>query len=332
MKITKIPNFGDYGVYIDGLDLASMSSSDYESLQNELYTKYLLVVFRNTNLGLGNYSKFIGAMGTGSFGMRPLARSLGMSRQEFYYAIGNNKITDTQQQVVTAFRSQLSEYSNECISIVKLVGASNDSDEQFLDGDLHWHADESMDISFCDTIALYGEKNLKGSATCFLTTAKWYDELSESTKSELRDMIGVHEYDDYGFSDNLTDVEKTVIQTTTGTNTRLPIVVNSRGGFQGLHIPYNTMKGIEGMSDSDFVKFKKFLKDSLFKEEYMCEHWYEHDNDLVLFDNAVTIHKRTGSTSGRIAYRAPFYFNNPVSPRYLQPEFQKMHEEDMLRY
>ena len=53
---------------------------------------------------------------------------------------------------------------------------------------------------------------------------------------------------------------------------------------------------------------EKFLDDldkELFVDEYTYHHKYERNNDILLFDNCITLHNRQGSPIERVAYREP---------------------------
>ena len=44
----------------------------------------------------------------------------------------------------------------------------------------------------------------------------------------------------------------------------------------------------------------------------MYDHWYTKDNDLCLFDNSITLHRRLGSTDNRLAYRIQYDYSSLV--------------------
>jgi hypothetical protein len=61
---------------------------------------------------------------------------------------------------------------------------------------------------------------------------------------------------------------------------------------------------------------------NLFTEKYTYDHWYQSDNDLCLFDNSITLHRRLGNISGRLCYRIAHDYTNLQTGVY-QPYFQK---------
>ena len=80
------------------------------------------------------------------------------------------------------------------------------------------------------------------------------------------------------------------------------------------------------MTQEESTKLFDKIKSEVLQPENIYDHWYQQDNDLLIFDNSVTVHRRLGSTLNRIAYRAPFDLNDPVKPRYNQSEFQSMYD------
>lgn len=86
------------------------------------------------------------------------------------------------------------------------------------------------------------------------------------------------------------------------------------------------------MSQEESDKLFAKIKSEILQPENVYDHWYTQDNDLLIFDNSITLHRRLGSTVNRIAYRAPFDLNDPVKPRYDQPEFQTLYNNVMKMF
>jgi len=62
----------------------------------------------------------------------------------------------------------------------------------------------------------------------------------------------------------------------------------------------------------------------LFVDKYIYDHYYQNDNDLLLFDNSITLHRRLGDVDKRLCYRIQHHYTNlqdePWQP-YLQQPF-----------
>ena len=331
MKLTTIENFAGLGVYVDDLDMYDMSVDEWKSLKEELYNKYLLIIFRNTNLKIDDLSTKISQWGTSSFGLKNLLRPYNLSIKNIGAIKSNLEVPGfmgiSKEDMVLIAHSlkQMSPYGKDA-TVIKLVGSIVD-DSKFLEGELHWHQDEGMDVAFCDSIALFGSQSMTASATGFATTAGWFERQTESFKSELQDMIVEHEFHEEDFSENMDPVELDIVRCSTGFDSKLPLVINSRGGFTGLHIPPNTATKILGISQNQSDALLTKIKNEILSAENVYDHWYQQDNDLLIFDNSITMHRRLGSTFNRIAYRVPFDMSDPVASRYTQPEFQQLYKD-----
>ena len=333
MKLTPIPNFAGLGVYVDNVDLQGMTDVELEALKKQLYTQYLLVIFRNTNLTLERYIEVIGRVwGKTSVGPKTFCRKYNLKADELSeiknpdFVKTKNIDSDDLRRLGTVF-SKLPVHVHQGLVALKLVGKTVEGDERFLEGDLGWHCDESMDLTFCDSIALYGNQSMTKSATGFVTTAGWYEKQTEAFRSELNDMIATLEFNKYEFNDQLNEDEEIIVRDSVGYDERMPLVVTTRGGFTGIRCPWDSFAGIEGMPDAEFQKFKERLHKEIMVEENIYDHWYQQDNDMLMFDNSISFHRRLGSTLNRIAYRIPFYYNEPVAERYKQLEFNEQYKK-----
>jgi alpha-ketoglutarate-dependent taurine dioxygenase len=347
MKLTPIPNFANRGIYIDDLDFNNLSVDEWVDLKTRLYSKYLLIIFRNANLPLTDYASRIAQWGTPSFAFKYFLRKYDISAKEYFSETCNDlrKLYNLAQKhnisfddldIIEKAAEKVSKISDHNLVIVKLIGKSETENKikksVILDGELAWHQDESMDIAFSDVISLYGNQSMTKSATGFVTTNKWYEDQSESFRSELDSMIATHTYKPTMFNKNLDPVEKRLIECSTGFDNEIPLVINSPGGFKGLHYPLNTITGIVGMTDTESRSLFDYINKTLFVQEHMYDHWYQQDNDLIIFDNSITSHRRLGSTSNRVAYRTTFYFQDLLVDRYIQQDYQEKYRSIMSKY
>jgi len=347
MKLTPIPNFSNLGVYVDDLDFQNLSVEQWVDLKNQLYSKYLLIIFRNANLPLTDYATRMSQWGTPSFAFKYFLRKYDISAADFFSETTNDlrglydlaqthDISFNDLDIIEKASEKVSKLSDHNLVVVKLIGKSETEIKTkksvILDGELAWHHDESMDIAFSDVISLYGNQSMTKSATGFVTTSKWYENQSASFRSELDSMIATHAYKPTRFNKNLDSVEERLIECSTGFDNEIPLVINSPGGLKGLHYPLNTINGIVGMTDSDSKSLFDYINKTLFVQEHMYDHWYQQDNDLIIFDNSITSHRRLGSTSNRVAYRTTFYFQDLLANRYFQPEYQEKYRSILSKY
>jgi hypothetical protein len=90
------------------------------------------------------------------------------------------------------------------------------------------------------------------------------------------------------------------------------------------------------MTHADSQKMFDHINKTLFVEKYIYDHWWAQDNDLLLFDNSITLHRRLGDIKNRLCYRIQFdienlnvcedrYFKQPFADAYRQ-ELKKLKE------
>jgi hypothetical protein len=68
----------------------------------------------------------------------------------------------------------------------------------------------------------------------------------------------------------------------------------------------------------------------LFVDDYIYDHWYKSNNDLLLFDNSITLHRRLGDINNRLCYRIQHDYSNLQKDfwqPYLQEPYQTRYEE-----
>jgi alpha-ketoglutarate-dependent taurine dioxygenase len=174
-----------------------------------------------------------------------------------------------------------------------------------------------------------GVENMVGSSTGFIATNDYYENVSESFRSELDEMIMVHKFTSGKINPGLNpDHDKLMnFNMCPVDNTEVPMVITSPGGVKGLHYAINTVDRIKGMSSADSQQVFDEINKNLFVEKYIYDHWYQNDNDLLLFDNSITLHRRQGNTDGRLALRIAFDYTHlqdgPYDPYQDHPEFQR---------
>ena len=194
----------------------------------------------------------------------------------------------------------------------------------FPDGELKWHSNEAGNHIFAPGVALLGVQNMVGSCTGFLETATYYENISESFRSELDDMIMIHKYKpgalhvkDLGKQDEMMRFNMNPED-----ESHLPMVIQSPGGIKGLHYSINTVDGVVGMSKQESDKLFERLNKELMP--YVWDHWYENDNDWLFFDNSITNHRRLGEVNNRLGLRIQHGYENIQIENY-NPYFQEEH-------
>jgi alpha-ketoglutarate-dependent taurine dioxygenase len=327
MKISKIPGLGRFGVFIDDLDLDNISHDQWMEI-GQIHLDSLVTILRNVKVAPAKYEELIAEWGS--------PRSLAQYRIiKKYNATSIREVIELGDKLdpedVEFFNSTMNLTAvevNKNSKIMRVSGKKNKKGQPmglFAEGELLWHSNEAGNLCFAPGVSLMGYTGMKGSSTGFVTTVDWYESQTESFRSELDEMIILHSFIPGKINPGLRpEQDKLIYKNMCPEDTYIPLVMLSPGGVKGLHYSVNTVAGIKGMSDADARKVFEYINKTLFVDEYMYDHWYQQNNDICLFDNAITLHRRLGSTDNRVAYRISHGYGkiiDDVGLRYLHEPY-----------
>lgn len=331
MKITKIPGLGRFGHFIDDLDFNTLTDEQWMEI-GQLHLKGLVTIIRNANLDIKSYEHWMNKWGTYTFltdialqkkyGVKRITKLIGKTEW-------NGKPIDPEDQKWFLAMSKIRALEISPITVVSRVTGKKDAEGNalgmFNDGELLWHSNESSQINFTPGVSLLGHEGMIGSATGFLTTPDWYEAQTESFRSELDEMIVEHTYTPGRITPGLSEEQDIILHhNMCPEDSELPLVIQSPADIKGLHFPINTVEKIKGMGILESQSLFARLKKELFTPEYTYDHWYQNENDLCIFDNSITLHRRLGGITNRLAYRIQFDYDR-IAPLdwnpYFQPEF-----------
>jgi alpha-ketoglutarate-dependent taurine dioxygenase len=140
----------------------------------------------------------------------------------------------------------------------------------FAEGELLWHSNESGTLTWTPGVALLGAKNVIGSATGFVTTVDYYESVSESFRSELNDMVVVHQFSPGKINPGLNKQQDAIMNLNMcPVDAEVPMVINSPGGLTGLHYSVNTVHSIKGATQEESNKIFERINKELFIEKYI---------------------------------------------------------------
>jgi alpha-ketoglutarate-dependent taurine dioxygenase len=327
MKITKISGFGNYGQIIENADFDHMSDEEWFEIGRS-HLKKLITIFKNPKITKDQWYERITQLG-------PLKANL---RAHFKKKYGKDinaldastwaGIDDEDRYYIESKKYML-EKTEGGKYLTRVYGAKDkDGNLQgvFSSGDVHWHSNESGILTFTPEVSLLGGEYMEGSATGFVQTVDYYESLSESFRSELDEMIIVHRYKLGSMNEEEYQNPKFRTHVKLGfcpeDGSEVPLVITSPGGIRGLHYSVNTVYQIKGMSLEDSEKIFKILEEGIFKKEYVYDHYYQNNNDFLMFDNSVTLHRRLGGSEKRKAYRLQYDPGNLLKEAWL-PYHQK---------
>jgi alpha-ketoglutarate-dependent taurine dioxygenase len=339
MKVSKIPGLGRFGVFIDDLDFATITNEEWMEV-GKLHMESLVTIIRNVKVEPKAYEQWIYKWGT-----QRVLEALRLNKKHSVVSVGHLYGEEEAGGVPVDPKDQ--EWVKNLVNVLAIdeVGpqtamlrVSGKKDENgrpigmFQEGELLWHSNESGNLEFSPGVALLGHSGVVGSATGFLTTPDWYESQSESFRSELDEMIICHEFTPGRINPGLREEQDDIMyRNMCPQPTEIPLVISSPIGIKGLHYSINTINTIKGMTKEESDKVFDYINKTLFVDEYIYDHWYQQDNDLCLFDNSITLHRRLGGIADRMCYRIQYDYDKvaPVGNRYYQEPYNSLYKQKL---
>lgn len=337
MKVSKIPGLGNYGHFIDDLDFNTITEEEWMEL-GRFHASDLVTILRNTNLPLTRYEGLMYKWGQNkSLSQFNLIKKY--NKTSFAEILDMYDRLDIIEKQFIDGSTQVNATEISKNTTINRVSGKKDKNGNplglFADGELLWHSNEAAQLCFTPGVALYGKVGMVGTTTSFVTTPDWYQEQTESFRSELDELIIVHEWTPGKISPGIRAEQDTLVrfnQAPINSQPELPLVINSPAGIKGLHFSVNTVKSIKGMTQIESDKIFDYIKKTLFVDKYVYDHWYQQNNDLLLFDNSITLHCRKNSAANRLAYRVSYDMSKISShrfDRYIQEPFRSRYQNQL---
>lgn len=339
-KVTKIPGLGSYGQYIDGVDLASITHNEWMEI-GRLHLKSLVTVIRQPNCTKDRFSELINKFGDPRGTVYITQKYLKRYKKNWDWIAEQFKqdsdLLDAEDKEIIRITASSTENTASGIPIARVAGGYNDQglpNGWFAEGELDWHSNESGQRTLTPGIGFLAYKNVVGSATGFLTTPDYYENVSNSFRSELDDMIVIHNFTPGKMNPGLrADQDRAMkLNMCPDPDSEVPLVMQSPGGIKGLHYSVGTISSIKGMSQLESNRVFSEINKGLIQDKYIYDHWYQQDGDLLLFDNSITLHRRLGNIDGRVAYRIAHDYTNlqdGVWAPYYQPEYAELYRREI---
>jgi alpha-ketoglutarate-dependent taurine dioxygenase len=336
MKVSKIPGLGRFGIIIDDLDFNNLTDEEWLHI-GQLHMQSLVTVIRNTNCTKDQLAERILQFGETRYGLKtylikkyskPWPIIVNDARERADYLDSNDG---------TAIRALFctQERTDSGYDVSRVTGGHDEDGNPkglFADGELLWHSNESGTLTWTPGVALLAHNNVIGSATGFVTTPDYYESVSESFRSELNEMILLHRFTPGKINPGLDKEQDAIMHANMCPidNVEVPMVIQSPGGIKGLHYSINTVHSIKGMTKKESDKIFNNINKELFTKKYVYDHWYKNNNDLMLFDNSITLHRRLGNTQGRMCYRIAHDYTNLQDGAY-QPYLQQPYANEYAK-
>jgi alpha-ketoglutarate-dependent taurine dioxygenase len=342
MKITKIPGLGRFGIYIDDVDFTTITDDEWTEI-GRLHLQNLVTIIRNCNLTWNMQTDWCMKWGDTRYGIRYLVlkKYPGKTWSDVVrLSLDNDPSIDEIDRIRLQNIARMQETSPEGRHVMRVTGKRDEQGNalgMFAEGELLWHSNESGTLTFTPGVALLAAEHVVGSATGFLTTTDYYENVSNSFRSELDEMILVHRFTPGKINPGLRQEQDEVMHANMcpEDDTEVPMVIQSPGGITGLHYSINTVYSIKGMTKEESDKVFAEINKELFVEKYTYDHWYKNDGDFLLFDNSITLHRRLGDIKNRLCYRIQHDYSNLQSgfwQPYHQVDVAQKYEDEISYY
>jgi len=343
MKVSKIPGLGRFGIFIDGVDFNHLTDAEWEEI-GQLHLQNFVTIIRDCNLHWQHQTEWLMKWGDTRYGIRYniLKKYQGMTwSQVVKLALSNDPSIEEIDRLRLSNIARMQEIDPVTGRHVMRVSGKRDQNGNalgmFAEGELEWHSNESGTLTFTPGVALLSSEGMTNSATGFLTTPDYYESVSNAFRSELNEMVLLHRFTPGKINPGLRLEQDEVMHANMCPvdDTEIPIVMRSPGGIVGLHYSINTIYSIKGMTKEESDSVFKEINKGLFTDKYIYDHWYKSNNDLCLFDNSITLHRRLGDTTNRLAYRVQHDYSNLQEnfwQPYLKEEYACKYEDEIIDF
>ena len=330
MRLSKIPGLGQFGVFIDDVDFDHITDEEWMEI-GRIHLNSLVTIVRNVGLSPGQYQVLMQKWGTPrDINASKICKKYQLPMSQLVEKVKTGSTQDLDAEDITWIHGIINILlveNDRVYQMMKVTGRRNEKGEamgMFAEGELLWHSNESGNLTFTPAVSFLAHEGVVGSATGFLTTTDWYEKQSESFRSELDEMIVLHKFTPGKINPGLRQDQDFIMYKNMCPvdNTPIPLIIQSPGGIKGLHYSVNTINQIQGMSEVESQKLFDRINKELFVDEFIYDHWYQNNNDLCLFDNSITLHRRLGGIADRMCYRIQYDYSNLIDQPYI-PYFQK---------
>ena len=277
------------GAKVQGIDLSILSDDNISEINN-LWLKYLILLFPNQDISDEDHIKF--GRKFGQLEKHPSLSHRSSKNPEIY---------------------RVSNVSEEG----KIIPSKNTS-WQYLKQSWLWHTDSSFREIPSKGSILHGiSTTKKGGSTYFANMYEAYNDLDENTKESINNLWVIHDHD---YIINLSSELKS--KQNKGSYEHLPPVkhplvqIHPVTRKKSLFLSPHTMVNIDGFNEIDGRKLLDELIDHSVQSKYVYKHEWT-DNDIIMWDNRCTMHSVEpfdNNTIKRIMHRVTLVGENKPIP------------------
>jgi Taurine catabolism dioxygenase TauD, TfdA family len=337
MKVSKMPGFGSFGAIVEDFEWDQPEA--YDELREINLNSLVTIVRGNGKNKFDTVKEHIKRVLTQRPNRLLLKYNIKQGQQHLLA-----DLMSEEEKLAESIGSVWSLDRKDSPGWHRITGKVDDQGRElgaFGDTELLWHSNGFANLTFEPLVALYGIEGMSNTATCYQQSVDWYDKQTDSFKSELNDLVSICQWDKSHIMPSGNDRYEAAMKHNfvPEKNARIPLVVDSVGGFRGLHYS-KFIVGFEGMSKQDSDNLIAKLDKELFDPQYQYDGWWQNDTgELTLFEQCVTLHMRKikngldlkSTLSDRLAYRVHAdYTGHTDYNGFLQEEFRNQRYEKLI--
>lgn len=291
MQIKEIKN--GVAVEVSDIDITNIDKAQADELL-QILKERLVVVFKDQKQCPGSFTKLIHLM----------SGSVSNWMQMKWDQYGND--VDTWDRFIDP--TTCTDMANYPVQRVTGKKINNKHTGIFGTGTLDWHANLNG-LDRADGVALQGVEHCENTSTLFLNTNLAYNDLSPELKQQIENVYAIYEYRPDVWAKGAPEYKHFAQKAKEDTTYKMWLKQKNAAGVEGLYFYTNNRCDI--VSEDETLKQK--LKDHLFQDKYIYEHWWQ-PGDIVLMDQLLTLHKRTQDDpeilAKRVLHRITFRISN----------------------
>jgi len=256
-------------------DIKSLSVTQLHEVA-KLCNRHFVVVFRDQNLTIQDQMRIASSIGT--------------------VKLDHGKNDEEKQRILIE------------PGVIRVTGELNANGDKGLfghDEELDWHTHHANAVKRYPFVWLYAVKGSAGSRTSWINQEMAYNDLSIEMKRKLETIKYASGYKVGSFSNMAVAKEKINYENP------ISLVHTNKEGKKGLYFPFQQVYDIvEGATREEWKELHKLLKDHCTQEKYIYHHAWQ-DNDLVISEQWLSIHKRWSfdGMKNRLLHRIAFDYD-----------------------
>ena len=300
MNTKELPGFGNLGVEVVDINLATASDADLMELGKLVFNELVVKVSAECASVTPERFQYIQTRWGDA-----VQSDAGKRLEERVKAEGWNKLYLDTAKDMKAMRKGFADLPG----MIRVTGIKDEKGNRtgmFADGELDWHSNQQSDNNgYAPLIGLQGVEGTEGSCTEFLQTVDALNDLDSSTRSEVEQLIAIHTFERDRVSRGTSDSQALItnLQLVPEDNTEMPVIATAPNGVTGMHFPWTSIVGFKDYTQDEFETLYNHLVKHLWQDKYVYKHMWQ-DGEIDWMDQIVTLHRRPGSdTSKRLLHR-----------------------------